>query len=210
MAEVTTQESLQEPGTVIAGTGGVKEPGGDLPGKTEGTETTPNSEEIQQIVAEAIATVEKQLKSEFEIKLDEARSEGERLANLSEKDKEAEKERIDKEKYEKERTEFEHEKLIFETGKILAEKNLSPEFAEFLALKDAETTKANIEKFEKCWNTEHQKRVDDLIKGTPPKTPGGMTDGKSDSSVDLAKQLGQSAGRSGENARKILDGYLNN
>ena len=40
--------------------------------------------------------------------------------------------------------------MVFETAKILDEKNLSHEFADFLIVKDAETTKATIEKFKKC------------------------------------------------------------
>ena len=123
------------------------------------------TDDVQSKIDEALKAARKKWDAELETRLSEAISESERLAKLN-ADERAEAER---QKFEKERAKDEREKLEFETGKSLMDKGLSPQFASFLAQDNAETTKANIDAFEKAFNEEVQAAVVDKLKGTVPK-----------------------------------------
>lgn len=127
------------------------------------------TDDVQSKIDEALNAERKKWDAELETRLSEAISESERLAKLN-ADERAEAERQkEQEKFEKERAKYEREKLEFETGKSLMDKGLSPQFASFLAQDNAETTKANIDAFEKAFNEEVQAAVVDKLKGTAPK-----------------------------------------
>lgn len=127
------------------------------------------TDDVQSKIDEALNAERKKWDAELETRLSEAISESERLAKLN-ADERAEAERKkEQEKFEKERAKYEREKLEFETGKSLMDKGLSPQFASFLAQDNAETTKANIDAFEKAFNEEVQAAVVDKLKGTVPK-----------------------------------------
>ena len=112
------------------------------------------TDDVQSKIDEALKAARKKWDAELETRLSEAISESERLAKLN-ADERAEAD--------------EREKLEFETGKSLMDKGLSPQFASFLAQDNAETTKANIDAFEKAFNEEVQAAVVDKLKGTVPK-----------------------------------------
>ena len=127
------------------------------------------TDDVQSKIDEALKAARKKWDAELETRLSEAISESERLAKLN-ADERAEAERQkEQEKFEKERAKYEREKLEFETGKSLMDKGLSPQFASFLAQDNAETTKANIDAFEKAFNEEVQAAGVDKLKGTVPK-----------------------------------------
>ena len=113
------------------------------------------TDDVQSKIDEALKAARKKWDAELETRLSEAISESERLAKLN-ADERAEAERQkEQEKFEKERAKDEREKLEFETGKSLMDKGLSPQFASFLAQDNAETTKANIDAFEKALSLIH-------------------------------------------------------
>lgn len=99
-----------------------------------------------------------------------ARSEAERLAKLSDADREAE----EKKAFQTEREQFNREKLETETTKQLALKGLPTDFAKQLTGKDATETLANIAAFEKSYTAAVEKGVNDRLKGSSPKA-GGTT-----------------------------------
>jgi hypothetical protein len=111
--------------------------------------------------------------NELQSQLENARSEAERLANLSAEQRAAEEQRLAQERFDADRAKFEAERLEFEAGKQLAGMNLPPSFAHFLAGKDAETTKTNIDSFSREWADALQKAVDERLKSEPPKSGGG-------------------------------------
>ena len=99
-----------------------------------------------------------------------ARSEAERLAKLSDADREAE----EKKAFQTEREQFKREQLETETTKQLALKGLPTDFAKQLTGKDATETLANIAAFEKSHVAAVEKGVNDRLKGSSPKA-GGTT-----------------------------------
>lgn len=134
--------------------------GGEAAAAAAGTnpETKPSLEELLKDPA---------FKAEYD---KSARSEAERLAKLSDADREAE----EKKAFQAEREQFNREKLETETAKQLALKGLPTDFAKQLTGKDATETLANIAAFEKQYNAALEKGVNDRLKGSSPKA-GGTT-----------------------------------
>ena len=108
-------------------------------------------------------------RKDIEAKIEAERKEAEELAKLSE----AERQRALFEKQVKEFEEtkkaFENERLLNETSKQLASKNLPIEFASMLKGKDAESTFENIKAFEIKFNETLEKMVTERLRGATPK-----------------------------------------
>ena len=103
-------------------------------------------------------------------KMEADRKESEELAKLSEAERQ--KKLFEKQVAEFEATKkaFEAEKMLNETMKQLASKNLSTNFAKLLKADDAETTLNNINEFELEFNKAVEARVAERLKGTTPRT----------------------------------------
>lgn len=134
--------------------------GGESPAGSAGAkpETKPSLEELLKDPA---------FKAEYD---KSAKSEAERLAKLSDAEREAE----EKKAFQTEREQFNREKLETETTKQLALKGLPTDFAKQLTGKDATETLANIAAFEKSYTAAVEKGVNDRLKGSSPKA-GGTT-----------------------------------
>ena len=125
-----------------------------------------SQDEINDIVNKRLARERK----DIEAKIEAERKQAEELAKLSEQEKASkllelkEKELNDKIKA------FENEKLLNETSKQLASKNLPIQFAEMLKGNDAEKTFENIQLFEVKFNEAVEKVVGERLRGNVPKT----------------------------------------
>ena len=156
--------------------GGAEEP------TVEHTEQEPvvktfTQEEVDKIVNKRLARERK----DIEAKIEAERAEAERLAKLSEAERQ--KAMFEKQVAEFEATKraFEQEKLLNETSKQLASKNLPIEFAEMLKAQDAESTFENIKIFEAKFNEAVERLVNERLKGNTPKA-------KSDVSTGITKE----------------------
>ena len=119
-------------------------------------------------------------RAKFDEQLKTKVSEAERLAKLTEEERRHEELKIQQEQIEQQRKEFEDMKrefertqLLNETQRQLGEKNLPIDVAEMLLGKDADSTKANIDKFESKWLESLQKAVEDKLNNSSvsPRTP---------------------------------------
>ena len=123
-------------------------------------------EEVDKMISKRLQRERK----DIEAKIEAERKEAEELAKLSE----AERQRALFEKQVKEFEEtkkaFENERLLNETSKQLASKNLPIEFAEMLKGNDAEKTFENIQLFEAKFNEAVEKVVTERLRGNVPKT----------------------------------------
>lgn len=131
--------------------------------------------EVDKRVTEALKTAQSKWQSEYDAKLKEEKDEAARLAKLSANERaQAE---FDKRVKEFEDREAKHniERLTFECTKQLAGKELPVEFASMLTGSDAETTKANIEVFEKAFSKAIEDGVTKKLKGNTPKAAGGQS-----------------------------------
>lgn len=131
--------------------------------------------EVDKRVTEALKTEKGKWQSEYDAKLKAEKDEAARLAKMS-ADERAKAE-FDKRVKEFEDREVKHntERLTFECTKQLAGKKLPVEFASMLTGADAETTKTNIETFEKAFSKAIEDAVTEKLKGKTPKTAGGQS-----------------------------------
>ena len=141
-------------------------------------------------------------RKDIEAKIEAERKEAEELAKLSEQEKQKKLFEKQVREFEETKKAFEAERLLNETSKQLASKNLPIEFAEMLKGEDAESTFNNINVFEAKFNEALEKMVTERLRGATPKvatTSNGITK-EEFKKMSLAQQA--------ELARKDKDLYL--
>ena len=141
-------------------------------------------------------------RKDIEAKIEAERKEAEELAKLSEQEKQKKLFEKQVREFEETKKAFEAERLLNETSKQLASKNLPIEFAEMLKGEDAESTFNNINVFEAKFNEALEKMVTERLRGSVPKVAtvsGGITK-EEFKKMSLAQQA--------ELARKDKDLYL--
>lgn len=140
----------------------------------ESNEKLFSQEELDSIIEKRLSKERKK----YEAKLKEEVNQAERMAQMSEAEKQ-------QALFEKRVKEFEEreaafnaaqealnkEKMLTEVNKQLVARNLPIDFAEKLISDDAETTMANISKFEIQWQAAINNAVDSRLKGTTPTSP---------------------------------------
>ncbi len=131
--------------------------------------------------AEVSALVEEKLKAELkaykesldkenEGKLNAAKEEAIKLANMSDEERAiAELDKREK-AFNDERKQYLDEKMEFEATKILAKENLPLTFAKLLAAEDGEGTAKNIEMFKNEFLKAVEDSLNERLKGATPKT----------------------------------------
>ena len=130
--------------------------------KVESTEA--NSVEVKEEKTFTQEELDKILNKKFaqwQKKTEEAKAEAEKQRKLFEKQVK---------EFEETKRAFENERLLNETSKQLASKNLPIEFAEMLKGNNAEKTFENIQLFETKFNEAVEKVVTERLRGNVPKT----------------------------------------
>lgn len=139
-------------------------------------EKTFTQKELDSIIEKRLAKEKKKMSEQIE----KERTEAERLANLSAEERKQEELRMQQEAYESQLKEFEDMKKQFEKEQLLSETTkqlngfqLPIEMARYLVGADAETTKSNIDNFQKLWTKALQDAVDSRLKSssTSPTVP---------------------------------------
>lgn len=146
----------------------------------------------QEQVNEMIAKRLQRERKDIEAKIEAERKEAEELAKLSEQEKQKKLFEKQVREFEETKKAFEAERLLNETSKQLASKNLPIEFAEMLKGEDAESTFNNINVFEAKFNEALEKMVTERLRGSTPKTATIKTSQDnpySKSSWNLTKQM---------------------
>ena len=145
-------------------------------------------EEVNEMISKRLQRERK----DIEAKIEAERKEAEELAKLSEAEKQRKLFEKQVKEFEETKRAFENERLLNETSKQLASKNLPVQFAEMLKGNDAETTFENIKMFEVKFNEALEKMVNERLKGSTPKTATIKTSQDnpySKSSWNLTKQM---------------------
>ena len=155
-----------------------------------------SSEKVEQVVEQSVKTftqeevdkiVNKRLareRKDIEAKIEAERAEAERLAKMSEAEKQQALFKKQVAEFEATKRAFEQEKLLNETSKQLASKNLPIEFAEMLKAEDAESTFENIKVFEAKFNEAVEKLVNERLRGNTPKARSEVSSGMSKEAFD--------------------------
>ena len=140
---------------------------------TEPTVKTFTQEEVDKMIQKRLSRERK----DIEAKIEAERAEAERLAKMSEAEKQQALFKKQVAEFEATKRAFEQEKLLNETSKQLASKNLPIEFAEMLKAGDAESTFENIKIFEAKFNEAVERLVNERLKGKTPKAQTGAVEG---------------------------------
>lgn len=107
-------------------------------------------------------------KQNWQKEQEELRDEATRLAKMSEAEKAKYQFEKDKAAFEEERTKFFHDQLVLETAKQMTAAGL-PDLSEYVTGKDADTTKANLNRVTDILSVWKQEQVNGMMRGTPPK-----------------------------------------
>ena len=130
--------------------------------------------EFDKRVAKALETAKGKWETDYQAKVEEAKTEAEKLAkmNADQKAKYAEEKRLaELEKREKDITTRELRATAFET---LAEKNLPKELVDILNYSDAEQCNKSIEAVEKAFQTVVERAVNEKLRGKQTPNKGGQ------------------------------------
>ena len=119
-------------------------------------------EEVDKMITKRLQRERK----DIEAKIEAERKEAEELAKLSEAEKQKKLFEKQVKEFEETKRAFENERLLNETSKQLASKNLPIEFAEMLKGNNAEKTFENIQLFETKFNEAVEKVVTEDLEGT--------------------------------------------
>ena len=128
-------------------------------------------EEVDKMISKRLQRERK----DIEAKIEAERKEAEELAKLSEAEKQKKLFEKQVREFEETKKAFENERLLNETSKQLASKNLPIEFAAMLKDVDAEKTFENIQLFETKFNEAVEKVVTERLRGNVPKTTTSLS-----------------------------------
>ena len=102
-------------------------------------------------------------------KAQEEKEEAEKLAKMSEAERQKALFEKEKAEFEEERKKYQREKLELEVTKQLSSKNLPVEFGTYLLGENAEDSFNRIKQFEVKWQQALEKAVNERLKGNTPK-----------------------------------------
>ena len=162
--------------------------------QTEVNETTEVKvkEEVKTFTQEEVDKILNKKFSQWKKKEEEAKEEAAKLAKMDAEEKAKYEFEQKVKEFEETKKAFENEKLLNETSKQLASKNLPIEFAEMLKGADAETTFENIKVFEEKFNAALEVKVNERLRGNVPKTgtvTGGTVNPYDEKTWSLTKQM---------------------
>ncbi|MCD4839737.1 DUF4355 domain-containing protein [Neobacillus sedimentimangrovi] len=160
--------------------------------KIEGQENqketkTYTEEEVQKLlqsetdkrVTQALKTAQEKWQKEYEAKLEQERSEAEKLAKMTEQERLLAEFEKQKKAFEEEKKQFLKAQLEMQTVKELSALGLPTDFSKFVMADNAETIKTNIDTFKTYWEQAIEKAVNEKLQGTTPKvstkTGGSIT-----------------------------------
>jgi hypothetical protein len=151
-----------------------QEPDDELP-KTKDELTKLLQSEADKRVSDALKTSKAKWESEYQAKLENEKKEAERLAKLSQTEKEKFLMEKQKDELSKKEKEIALREMKLESAKILSEEGLPISFIDMLTTDNADTTKANIDNFSKAFKDAVSKAVDEKLKSSPKPQSGSAT-----------------------------------
>ena len=173
---------------------GAGEGGGNNPPEENKPESkTYTDEELQKLiqsesdkrVTQAMKTAEQKWQKEYDKKLEDEKSEAEKLAKMSAEERAKAEFEKEKKKFDDERAKFNRDRLELETAKELGKQGLDVEFSSFLMGENAESTNENIKLFNEKFDSAVENAATERLKGKTPKT----TDNNTTISVDSLKGM---------------------
>ena len=163
---------------------------GGTPPENDGagqTEKMYTDADVQRLIADKLAEAE----TAWTQKLEDAKSEAEKLAKLSKEEKLAHEEQKRIAALEEREAAVPKRELEAETAKLLSEKQIPDSVLGLVIGKDADETKKNIDTFKTVFDEAVQKAVETRLAGKTPTTGTGTTGTKTD---DIRSQFKKALG----------------
>lgn len=155
------------------GEGGNKGGEGDGKGGGKVTFSAEQQAEFDRILGERLNKAQSKWEKDFQAKLDEAKTEAEKLAKMTADQKaQHERDKRDKELADRE-SEITRRELRATALEQLAEKGLPKNLADILSYTDADATNKSIEAVEKAFKDAVEAGVNERLKGDAPRGGGG-------------------------------------
>lgn len=129
--------------------------------------------ELQSQIDKAVTKAIQTRDSKWEAKIQEERSEAEKLGKMSEEERLKAQFEAERKQFEDERKQFLRERLELETVKQLQTEGLPTNFSSFVIGETADATNQNIKSFKDAWISAIEKAVDERLKGDTPKSSNG-------------------------------------
>lgn len=134
-------------------------------------------EEVNKLVARAKKKEREKAEAELKKQYEEKIAEEKRLALLSEKERQAELDKKEREEFLKQKAEFQKEKMMLETEKLLKKEGLNEGLASYVVRDTAEDTLAEINKMKEIFSKGYEETIKDRLKGNAPrKAQGAVVD----------------------------------
>ena len=156
--EDNKNEQLKDDSAVSSDTEKVED---NTKNETVATEKTFTQEEVDSLIQKRL---DRALK-----KAQEEKEEAEKLAKMSEAERQKALFEKEKAEFEEERKKYQREKLELEVTKQLSSKNLPVEFGTYLLGENAEDSFNRIKNFEVKWQQALEKAINERLKGNTPK-----------------------------------------
>lgn len=151
--------------------GGNPPPSDDNKGGKE--DKTFTQEDLNKIISDRLSKERKKWDEEFQAKVEEAKTEAQKLAKMNAEQKaEYERKQLE-EQLNKREAEITRRELRATALETLAEKSLPKQLADILDYTDADSTNKSIEAVEKSFREAVEQAVNERLKGDPPKTGSG-------------------------------------
>lgn len=143
------------------------------PAKTE-PPPKPSGKPTEDVIKEAVAAAKVEWDKGLEKKLEDAKSEGARLAKLTAEQRKEEEDKLEREAIEKEKAEIAKERLTMYAEAELTKAKLPADIAELIAIESRENTKKIIDSLKKTVDEGIQAGVTERLKGKTPPLGGGQ------------------------------------
>lgn len=160
-------------------------------GEGEGNKTFSQAD-IDRILGERLGKEKAKWERDLQVKLDEAKTEAEKLAKMNAEQKaEHERQKRDKALTDRE-AEITRRELRATALETLAEKGLPKTLADILVYTDADATNKSLESVEKAFREAVEAGVNERLKGDTPKGGGAKGGGQSSAGTAFAKAANES------------------
>src|SRR5699024_8689714 len=150
--------------------------------------TTYSRSDVDREISKAVEKALKNRDKEVETRIEKERQEAERLAKLTEKEREKEQLTKREQELDKRAKELERKELLSDAESTLREKELPVTFAGVLLGEDADTTLDNINNFKKSFDEAVNNAVKERLRQDTPPAGSGITSTKATSVAELAKE----------------------
>lgn len=140
---------------------------------------------IDSKISKAVDKALQNARAKWESEKTDQLSEAEKLAKMTQAEREKYEFKKQMDMFQKEKSAFERDKLIVAAGKELQLKGIDAGLAKYIVGSNADETNKNLEEFQKLFSSSLEKVVEDRLKGKVPPLKTGQVEGKLSTS-DLA------------------------